>query len=106
MHRLRLLVSGVNSSLSGIFASLPKHSIKISYGIGTNYTADLAISTIDFGTFHLYPGSCKSEFQGGNPRLLTPSKSLGGETADPVGFGSSWITSHVAVGNKLNKPGM
>ncbi|KAG8997923.1 hypothetical protein FRB94_007355 [Tulasnella sp. JGI-2019a] len=56
-----------------------------SYGIGTNYTADLALSTIDFGTFHLYPGSW-------------------GETADPVGFGNTWITAHVAVGNKLNKP--
>ncbi|KAG9028045.1 hypothetical protein FRB95_006967 [Tulasnella sp. JGI-2019a] len=56
-----------------------------SYGIGTNFTADLALSTIDFGTFHLYPASW-------------------GETADPVGFGNSWITAHVAVGNKLNKP--
>ncbi|KAG8997921.1 hypothetical protein FRB94_007353 [Tulasnella sp. JGI-2019a] len=56
-----------------------------SYGIGTNFTADLAISSIDFGTFHTYPESW-------------------GETADPVGFGNQWIAAHVAVGAKLNKP--
>ncbi|KAG8864506.1 hypothetical protein FRB96_005009 [Tulasnella sp. 330] len=56
-----------------------------SYGIGTNFTADLAVSSIDFGTFHSYPESW-------------------GETADPVGFGNTWITAHVAVGQKLNKP--
>ncbi|KAG9014489.1 hypothetical protein FRB93_013614 [Tulasnella sp. JGI-2019a] len=58
-----------------------------SYGIGTNFTADLAISSIDFGTFHTYPESW-------------------GETADPVGFGNQWIAAHVAVGAKLNKPGV
>ncbi|KAG9029161.1 hypothetical protein FRB95_005619 [Tulasnella sp. JGI-2019a] len=56
-----------------------------SYSIGTNYTADLAISTIDFGTFHLYPDSW-------------------GEDANIDGFGNAWITAHVAVGNKLKKP--
>ncbi|KAG9003239.1 hypothetical protein FRB93_011152 [Tulasnella sp. JGI-2019a] len=55
------------------------------YGIGTNFTADLAISSIDFGTFHLYPGSW-------------------GETADPVGWGNTWITNHAAVQKSLNKP--
>jgi mannan endo-1,4-beta-mannosidase len=29
-------------------------------GEGLNYTDNLAISTLDFGTFHLYPSSCKS----------------------------------------------
>jgi len=51
-------------------------------GPGTNFTNDLAIPDIDFGTMHLYPSSW-------------------GE-ADT--WGPSWITDHDTVGQALNKP--
>ncbi|KAG8953486.1 hypothetical protein FRC04_002328 [Tulasnella sp. 424] len=52
---------------------------------GLDFATNLAISTVDFGTAHLYP--------------------IGwGETSDPVGWGSSWITNHVTVQKQLNKP--
>ena len=51
-------------------------------GPGTNFTTNLAISTIDFGTFHLYPSSW-------------------GETDT---WGSSWITAHATAGVAANKP--
>lgn len=60
-------------------------SYPYTYTIGTNFTADLAISSIDFGTFHLYPGSW-------------------GETSNPTTWGSSWIDNHVLVQKALNKP--
>ena len=34
-------------------------SYPFTYGEGLNFTMNLGISTIDFGTFHLYPNSCK-----------------------------------------------
>ncbi|KAG9046156.1 hypothetical protein FS837_004951 [Tulasnella sp. UAMH 9824] len=55
------------------------------YAEGPDFATNLAISTIDFGTAHLYPVSW-------------------GQTSDPTGWGSSWITYHVAVQKSLNKP--
>ncbi|KIO32315.1 glycoside hydrolase family 5 protein, partial [Tulasnella calospora MUT 4182] len=55
------------------------------YAEGVDFPTNLAISTIDFGTAHLYPYAW-------------------GETSDPTGWGSSWITYHVAVQQQLNKP--
>lgn len=34
-------------------------SYPFQYGEGLNFTMNLAIDTIDFGTLHLYPSSCK-----------------------------------------------
>jgi len=53
--------------------------------IGTNFLNDLQVSSIDFGTFHLYPGSW-------------------GETSDPTDWGNTWITNHVAIQKSVNKP--
>ncbi|THG98333.1 hypothetical protein EW026_g3826 [Hermanssonia centrifuga] len=52
---------------------------------GIDFDANLAISTIDFGTFHLYPISW-------------------GETSDPTGWGTQWISDHQASQAKANKP--
>ncbi|KAK0116117.1 hypothetical protein ONS95_013149 [Cadophora gregata] len=51
-------------------------------GPGLNFTNNLAISTIDFGTYHAYPGSW-------------------GETDDWV---PSWINTHAAAAAALGKP--
>jgi len=54
-------------------------------GEGINFTANLAIPTIDFGTAHLYPLSW-------------------GETADPIEWGVQWIENHAASQKAQNKP--
>ena len=56
----------------------------------SNYEGDhwkdyLALPTIDYGTVHLYPEGW-------------------GETSDPVGWGTTWITNHLADGKSLGKP--
>jgi hypothetical protein len=51
-------------------------------GPGTNFTTNLAISTIDFGTFHLYPDSW-------------------GET---TAWGATWIDSHATAAAAIGKP--
>jgi mannan endo-1,4-beta-mannosidase len=53
--------------------------------IGIDFAANLAISTIDFGTFHLYPESW-------------------GQTANPTSFGTQWITDHATMQKAANKP--
>ncbi|KAI0733072.1 endo-beta-mannanase [Fomitopsis betulina] len=53
--------------------------------IGINFTANLAIPTIDFGTAHLYPLSW-------------------GETTDPAAWGVDWIENHAASQKAQNKP--
>lgn len=44
-----------------------------------------SLPALDYGTYHLYP-------QGW------------GETADPVGWGTTWISDHIAAAKKLGKP--
>ncbi|KAF3911100.1 hypothetical protein AA313_de0206007 [Arthrobotrys entomopaga] len=51
-------------------------------GAGVDNEALTALSTIDFGTFHMYPNSW-------------------GETYD---WGNKWITDHAAIADKHNKP--
>ncbi|KDR78311.1 hypothetical protein GALMADRAFT_138416 [Galerina marginata CBS 339.88] len=54
-------------------------------GEGIDFDANLKISTIDFGTFHLYPESW-------------------GQTANPTSFGTKWITDHANSMKSQNKP--
>ncbi|PSR73346.1 hypothetical protein PHLCEN_2v10811 [Hermanssonia centrifuga] len=49
---------------------------------GIDFNANLAISTIDFGTFHI----------------------SWGETSDPTGWGTQWISDHQASQASANKP--
>lgn len=51
-------------------------------GPGLNFTNNLAISTIDFGTFHLYPGSW----------------------GEADSWGATWIQQHAAAGTAGGKP--
>ncbi|KAH7101478.1 CEL4b mannanase [Auriculariales sp. MPI-PUGE-AT-0066] len=53
--------------------------------IGIDFEANLAITTTDFGTLHLYPESW-------------------GQSANITGFGTQWITDHATIQKKLNKP--
>ncbi|KAH7912403.1 glycoside hydrolase family 5 protein [Hygrophoropsis aurantiaca] len=52
---------------------------------GIDFNANLAIETIDFGTFHLYPFSW-------------------GETASPITWGAEWIENHRISQATYNKP--
>ncbi|CCM05720.1 uncharacterized protein FIBRA_07952 [Fibroporia radiculosa] len=54
-------------------------------GEGINFTANLAVPTIDFGTAHLYPLSW-------------------GETEDPIEWGVEWIENHATAQKAQNKP--
>ncbi|KAI0431537.1 glycoside hydrolase superfamily [Xylaria sp. FL1042] len=57
-------------------------SYPFSYGEGLDFEANLKISTLDFGTFHLYPSSW-------------------GTSTD---WGNLWITSHAAACKAAGKP--
>jgi len=52
---------------------------------GIDFNANLAISTLDFGTFHMYPDSW-------------------GETGNETDFGVGWITDHATSMKAANKP--
>ncbi|KAI0745688.1 mannanase [Earliella scabrosa] len=52
---------------------------------GIDFNVNLNISSVDFGTAHLYPESW-------------------GQTSDPVGWGSQWIADHATSGKAANKP--
>ncbi|KAJ7624543.1 glycoside hydrolase [Roridomyces roridus] len=52
--------------------------------IGIDFVANLAIPTLDFGTFHLYPGS------------------WGESNTEP--WGAQWITDHATAMTNANKP--
>ncbi|KAI0030946.1 mannanase [Vararia minispora EC-137] len=54
-------------------------------GEGVDFNANLAISTLDFGTFHLYPDSW-------------------GENGNETSFGNQWIIDHAASMKAANKP--
>ncbi|KAH6683872.1 glycoside hydrolase superfamily [Halenospora varia] len=62
--------------------SPPDTSYPFTTGPGLNWTANLAISTIDFGTYHLYPSSW-------------------GETDS---WAPSWISAHAVAAAKIGKP--
>ncbi|VDB87427.1 unnamed protein product [Peniophora sp. CBMAI 1063] len=68
------------------FFNEPGNSNFLYQGIfGIDSLALTNISTIDFGTFHMYP--------------------IGyGQTTDPIGFGSQYILDHASVQKQLNKP--
>ncbi|KAF7378392.1 Glycoside hydrolase family 5 protein [Mycena sanguinolenta] len=54
-------------------------------GIGIDFAANLALSTLDFGTFHMYPDSW-------------------GESGNDIAWGQQWITDHAAIMTSANKP--
>ncbi|KAH8115255.1 CEL4a mannanase [Phellopilus nigrolimitatus] len=54
-------------------------------GVGINFTDNLSIDTLDFGTFHSYPESW-------------------GQTANETLWGIQWITDHAAAQTAANKP--
>ncbi|KAG9046154.1 hypothetical protein FS837_004949 [Tulasnella sp. UAMH 9824] len=60
-------------------------SYPYTYAEGLDFPTNLAVSTIDFGTAHLYPYAW-------------------GQTADPIGWGNAWIVNHYTVQQQLNKP--
>jgi len=54
-------------------------------GVGINFVTNLAIETLDFGTFHSYPESW-------------------GETANETLWGVQWIADHATAQKTANKP--
>jgi mannan endo-1,4-beta-mannosidase len=52
---------------------------------GVDFDANLAISSLDFGTFHSYPIPW-------------------GQSSDPTGWGTQWIKDHATSMTKANKP--
>ena len=73
------------AEMTGFLRSLDSNHL---IGVGDEGLADterlLAISTVDFGTCHLYPGYSPKE--------------------DAVGFGKRWIREHIEAGQRANKP--
>lgn len=69
----------------GFFNQPGSSSYPYQGGEGIDFTANLKISTIDYGTFHLYP--------------------IGwGVTSGYQAWGSTWITDHAAVQKSVGKP--
>ncbi|KAL5521363.1 hypothetical protein ACEPAG_9289 [Sanghuangporus baumii] len=54
-------------------------------GVGVNFTDNLSIETLDFGTFHSYPESW-------------------GQSANETAWGFQWIADHAAAQAAANKP--
>lgn len=75
-------------------------SYPYSYGEGSNFTMNLGIKTLDFGTFHLYPSSCQylAILKHQQHQLMYHT---GGTTND---WGNQWITSHGAACAAAGKP--
>ncbi|KAF7323661.1 Carbohydrate-binding module family 1 protein/glycoside hydrolase family 5 protein [Mycena kentingensis (nom. inval.)] len=71
----------------GFFNQPGSHNFDFVYQgtLGIDFAANIQISTVDFGTFHMYPQSW-------------------GHEGDPVTWGVQWITDHATVMNSANKP--
>ncbi|KIP03911.1 glycoside hydrolase family 5 protein [Phlebiopsis gigantea 11061_1 CR5-6] len=71
----------------GFFNEPSNPSYPYQGGEGIDFNANLAISSIDFGTFHLYPESW-------------------GQSSDPSSsvWGSQWISDHATSQKSANKP--
>ncbi|CAG7854116.1 Mannan endo-1,4-beta-mannosidase A; AltName: Full=Endo-beta-1,4-mannanase A; Flags: Precursor [Serendipita indica DSM 11827] len=69
----------------GFFNQPSSSSYPYQGGEGVDFTANMAISTLDYGTFHLYP--------------IPWGVSSGYST-----WGAQWINDHAAVQKSLNKP--
>lgn len=66
---------------------------------GLDFAKNLAIPTIDFGTFHLYPASCECAVDG----YLAMLTCLGGTSNE---WGNRWVSSHGAACVNAGKPCM
>ncbi|KAJ7306272.1 mannanase [Mycena albidolilacea] len=53
--------------------------------IGVDFAENMGISTLDFGTFHMYPDNW-------------------GHSADDISWGNQWITDHATIMKSANKP--
>ncbi|MBE3046833.1 cellulase family glycosylhydrolase [Candidatus Bathyarchaeota archaeon] len=77
------------------------------FGEGTDFALNLEIETLDFGTFHMYPESCKLDpdpwgfFCLGRGKL-TLDTFLGG--VDLIDFPIAWIEAHAAACIAAGKP--
>jgi mannan endo-1,4-beta-mannosidase len=70
---------------------------------GTDFARNLQIKTIDFGTFHMYPTTCKNSM----PEPLDESSTrvvLTFEGAVPLSFAYNWIMSHASKCVAFGKP--
>ncbi|KAJ6499785.1 glycoside hydrolase superfamily [Mycena vulgaris] len=78
------VVTGNPYKISAFIKSLePNQLIAISdegFSGGIDFEANLAIDTLDFGTFHMYP------------------------SANDIAWGQQWITDHAAFMTSANKP--
>lgn len=66
------------------FYNNDKNSYVYSGADGIDFDQNLQVSTLDFGTYHLYP--------------------VGWGYSDASGMGSKWITDHAASATKYGKP--
>ncbi|KZT72191.1 glycoside hydrolase family 5 protein [Daedalea quercina L-15889] len=71
--------------------------------IGINFTANLAIPTIDFGTAHVSTGNSLTRRFMSLPHCSCIRLSWG-ETTDPTEWGAEWIENHAASQKAQNKP--
>ncbi|KAJ7292191.1 glycoside hydrolase [Mycena rebaudengoi] len=71
----------------GFFNEPGSHNFDFVYQgtLGIDFAANMQISTLDFGTFHMYPESW-------------------GENANVAAWGVQWITDHATVMASTNKP--
>jgi mannan endo-1,4-beta-mannosidase len=69
----------------GFFNQPSSTSYPYQGGEGIDFNANLAISTLDFGTFHNYPEGW-------------------GESSDAETWGNQWIADHVTSQKAANKP--
>jgi mannan endo-1,4-beta-mannosidase len=76
-------------------------SYPFTYAEGLNFTMNIGIDTIDFGTLHLYPSSCKYPSKHSLQRPVSLTTSTGGEAST---WGNTWIKAHGDACTAAGKP--
>lgn len=77
-------------------------SYPFTYVEGNNFTSALNLPTIDFGTFHLYPTSCRSSNILCGMKPSTDNNMMIGNTS--FEWGNLWAKAHGAACVKAGKP--
>ncbi|KAI4863393.1 glycoside hydrolase family 5 protein [Hypoxylon rubiginosum] len=78
------------------------------FGEGLDFAANLKISTLDFGTFHLYPSSWGTQYDWGNPWIQAHGKACAaagkpclfeeyGSTSDHCGIEGKWQSTSLST---------